>query len=256
MSDNTTSSAVKSAVRVLRVFELFDALRQPLTVSDIARELEMPVSSSLMLIRSMTELGYLAFEESRKTYFPTPRLSGLTQWIESSAAGIGNISQLMRDLHELTNETVVLAVEQGTEVRFLRIIRSAQPLALSVDEGGTAPIDSSTIGLAMLAAKGPDDFERLLRRLAARHGDDFSEERQAALRQRIEEIRKERVAIGYGLMSEGIGAIAVALPKGKAGLTFTVSVGGPRERIAEREAHIVDCIREAINIWESEPCAA
>ena len=71
---------VKSAVRVFEVLELFDTLRRDASLSEIARELGYPASSTSMLLQSMVECGYLAQGEKR-TFRPTPRVKLLGAWI-------------------------------------------------------------------------------------------------------------------------------------------------------------------------------
>jgi IclR family transcriptional regulator, KDG regulon repressor len=242
-SAKPASSSVKSATRVFQVFELFAHLRIPLTVSDIARELDLPISSALMLLRSIVDAGYLTVDERRKAYFPTPRLAHLTSWIDYSIAGTKALTPLLEDLRRVTGETVVLAAEQGLDARFLRIFRSDQPLALSVNEGSSIPLDRSTIGLAMLAAKDPKTAASVLDRIDKHAGTQRSGEERAHLLDQLEEIRRSGVAIGYGLMSDGIAAVAAALPTGPSGVTYVVSVGGPRERIAENKKDIEAAVR-------------
>ena len=51
--------AVKSAVRVVRVFELFEAERRALSVQDIVDALGMPQSSISSLLKTLVNEGYL-----------------------------------------------------------------------------------------------------------------------------------------------------------------------------------------------------
>ena len=50
---------VKTADRTLEVFELFAQERQPLSLSDIARLLQIPISSCHDLVRTLQARGYL-----------------------------------------------------------------------------------------------------------------------------------------------------------------------------------------------------
>ena len=52
-------SDVKVALRTLNLFELFAKQRQPLVLSDLAEQLDIPSSSCLALIRTLSQRGYL-----------------------------------------------------------------------------------------------------------------------------------------------------------------------------------------------------
>src|SRR4051794_22701981 len=60
MSDRAVQSEVKSAARVLDVLELFSAGQDPLSVTDVARKLGIPKSSTQGLLTTLVGRGYLA----------------------------------------------------------------------------------------------------------------------------------------------------------------------------------------------------
>ena len=241
-----STAGVKSALRVFEVLELFDELRQPLTVSDVARELGYPVSSALMLLRCMNDMGYLSLDSQRKVYCPTPRLSRVTSWVDYSAVGIAHLNDMLLDISRLTGETIVLAAEQDLDAVFLRIIRSAKPLSLSVDVGGRARLESSAIGCAILAPKEDDELQRFFARLDTLPDRRLSRRERKALEQRVADCRERGVAIGFGLMSPDIGAIAAPLPRGDINVQYVVSVGGPADRIAENQDTLIDALQRVL----------
>ena len=51
--------SVKTAARTLDVFECFAEARRPLSLSELARAIEAPVSSCFALIRTLEDRGYL-----------------------------------------------------------------------------------------------------------------------------------------------------------------------------------------------------
>ena len=61
------SESVKSAVRTLRILELFDAAEKPLGLKQITSQLNLPKSSAFMLVNTLLNEGYL--EESEKNTF-------------------------------------------------------------------------------------------------------------------------------------------------------------------------------------------
>ena len=106
------STNVKSAVRVFEVLEFFDTLRRDASLSEIARELGYPASSTSMLLQSMVECGYLAQGEKR-TFRPTPRVKLLGAWIAPVLDPNGPVTSMMEWLGMQCGQAVVLATCTG-----------------------------------------------------------------------------------------------------------------------------------------------
>ncbi len=85
-------SVIKSAQRVLQVFEFFSDIRKPVSATEIANALSFPQSSTSMLLRSLVSLGYLDYHREDRTFEPTIRLSLLGGWIPER---IGIASHIM-----------------------------------------------------------------------------------------------------------------------------------------------------------------
>lgn len=250
------AGGVKSAVRVFEILELFDQVRIPLTVSDIARELDYPVSSALMLLRCMQDQGYLTLDEHRKTYMPTPRLSRITGWVDYSATGVKDLNGMLEDLQRSTGETIVLAAQQGIDAVFLRILRSHQPVSLAVQEGSWATLEESSVGLAILSAKTDGELDALLARINKDPERALSLSARQDLLKRVAKVRAKGVSCGYGYMSPDTGGIAAPLPVGPSGVLYVISVGGPKDRIKSREKEIVAALKDAVVQIEKQRDAA
>lgn len=63
------------------MFELFAAEQRPLSISEISTEMEMPQSSTSMLIKSLVEFGYLEHVPIARTGYPTFRIALLGTWM-------------------------------------------------------------------------------------------------------------------------------------------------------------------------------
>ena len=75
------TSAVKSADRVLDILEYFSLRDQTLTLGEVAGELSIPKSSTLMLLRNLEARGYL-FREGNQGYRLDPALrAGIGGWV-------------------------------------------------------------------------------------------------------------------------------------------------------------------------------
>ena len=87
-SEQPSAATVKSATRVLEIFEYFDEVRRPVTIQDVAQALSYPHSSTAALLKSLVSLGYLEHDDRGKTFFPSIRISLLGNWVEAEALPI------------------------------------------------------------------------------------------------------------------------------------------------------------------------
>ena len=89
-------SPVKSAARVLEIFEYFGDERRALSLKDIVARLAYPQSSTTNLLKSLTTLGYLNYDRATRTYLPTFRVARLGQWLSAT------IEEPILELRKLT----------------------------------------------------------------------------------------------------------------------------------------------------------
>ena len=77
-------SVVKSAARVLEIFEYLSDRRGPATVTEISLSLGYPQSSTSVLLKCLWNLGYLSQDPITRAYQPTSRVAQLGNWVGAS----------------------------------------------------------------------------------------------------------------------------------------------------------------------------
>src|ERR1700728_1826638 len=130
-----SESTIKSARRVFEIFEYFDRERRPLSLKDISKRLDYPASSGSVLLKSLVALGYLDYDQTSRTYFPTMRIAALGSWVHGSLFGEGDITKLMEHLHRVTDETIILGSRSGLFAQYIHVLNSGQPLHFAVAPG-------------------------------------------------------------------------------------------------------------------------
>lgn len=237
---------VKSVGRVFEALELFDRTRRPMTATEVGRALHYPQSSTLVLLKSMVVLGYLAFDRKEHTYLSTIRVALLGQWLENSLYGEGHLLALLDDIREATGETVSLSCQNDLAMQFTQIRMGTKPLTLNIQSGAVAPLFHSTIGLVALSEKSDDDITSLLERVnrKAKGGDRKGD--LATTLQSVRKIRRVGYGIGHNMYVPEIGAIAWLLPPRTGKRSVVLAVAGPSSRIKAAEREIVQSVGTAI----------
>jgi IclR family KDG regulon transcriptional repressor len=232
------AESVKSAQRVFEILEYFDRERRPLALKEVLDALAYPASSGSALMKSLVGLGYLDYDRERRSYFPTMRIAALGAWVHDALFGDGVLLGLMDDLRDATGETVILAAQSDLHAQYVHLIHSAEPLQVSVPPGARRPLGASGLGWVLLSVKADADIEKLRRRINAGAGAGGKLSREV-LAERIAEVRGRGYAFSKHIVSEGVGVIGAALPRGRFGRDYAIGVAGPVARLERKEALIV-----------------
>ncbi|HPF22436.1 MAG TPA: IclR family transcriptional regulator [Hyphomonas sp.] len=233
---------IKSAQRTLFLFELFATYQTPLTISDISLKLQLPQSSTSVLVRTLVTLGYLSCDSKNRTYYPTPRITLLGTWMLRRHEATGNIPKLLAEIAQATGESVVLAMRNGIYAQYLLAQTGPDPLRLHVETGLQRPLACSAAGWALLGLVSDTEIGRLVRRTVAEAPDPLWKKTAPAALEHIKATRSQGYAMSNGETTRGAGAIAMMLPSSKNIIPLAAAVGGPLERIREKE----ELIRHAL----------
>lgn len=243
-----TDGVIKSAGRALEVLETFARERRPLTAKQIERALCYPPSSTIMLLKSLTQLGYLRFDRRRHTYHPTLRVTLLGQWLREGMAGSDVVFDAMRTLAERTRETVFLSTPNDVAMQVTHIVPGAQPISLQVDPGMRVEMSASAVGRAFLASRSDDEVRALVRRMnrsRSRRGQPPPVDMDATLAA-VAQVRRDGYAVAYDILP-GVGAVACSLPRHEDGRDAVICVGGPSERIRGAAAWLGEELRHCLH---------
>ena len=102
MSDRS----IKSAERTLAIFELFSVRQEMLTVGDVSKSLGIPQPSVSMLLKNLTNMGYLEYDAPQRRYAPTLRVMLLNSWLLDRYEGTAKFVPILKSLLLELQETV------------------------------------------------------------------------------------------------------------------------------------------------------
>lgn len=238
-SEDSTSAGgkaanVKSAARVLSIFEYFERTRSPRTLSEISQDLDYPVSSTLALLRSVQTMGYLNYDYVSKTYFPSIRFAMLGQWVHERLLEGGAVMQMMEHLASLTQETVLLGIQDGLQSQHIHIVRTNQPLRYDPFVGTLRPLLRSAVGRVLLSQQPRAAVLRIIKRINVSGIDEGRTFDPKEVLEDLKSVRAQGYAYSANQFTQGAAIVAVALPRRAGELPMALSVGGPSNRIDEK----------------------
>lgn len=241
-------TTIKSAERVLSLFEFFAQWQKPATITEISQALNVPQSSTSMLTRNLVQLGYLEQIPHQRTYFPTLRIAMLSEWMNRQINTVGPLARLLDTVRSETDETVILAIRNDIYAQYILVQDSTDPLRLQVQSGILRPMTCCAPGRMFLSLLPDDEVLRIARRTNNEVQNEALITPEAFVLEKVTEARSQGYAKTNGDMTAGAGSIAIALPTPIGKKPLAVSVGGPLSRIDEKH----DRILESLHALQSE----
>ena len=141
---------VRAAVRTMDVFETFKEQKRPLSLSEIADEINTPISTCHEIVRTLRDRGYLYLVNGR-SFYPTGRIVACARAIAANDPIVHRLAPALEQLRDATGETVILGKLQGDHVVYLAIEEGRQTIRYGATIGDSKPLHSSSIGKATLA---------------------------------------------------------------------------------------------------------
>jgi DNA-binding IclR family transcriptional regulator len=244
--------AIKSAERTIALFELFSAMEAPLTVSEVSAGLDIPQSSTTMLLRNLTNIGYLDYDPVTRKYKPTIRILLLSSWITRRFGETGKIASALDRIHEETGEVVMLGIQHNAAVQPIvtrGVDRTGLQFSTPGNQGGQrfmirsglfASLTCSAMGRALLSLKPDAEARSWVRRANAEARDPAFRVSESVLLDLLGTVRVR----GYAETSESQlpehGAFAVCVPSPMDETPMAVSISLPVTRMASKRSMIVE----------------
>lgn len=198
---------VKSAKRVLQVFEYFGASRQQATVMEIAREFGYPQSSTSELLGCLVELGFLRRDRHTRMYRPSARVAALGSWVHPRLFRHGGLPAMMDTLADETAATVVLGGMVGLELHHFHVVGAPIQQVHGAEAG---LLSKGPMGRLLLSTCDRPHIRKLVHHMNAEAvGADDRVNAELVLKD-VDQVRRRGFISSAGL-DEGQGGIACVL---------------------------------------------
>ena len=205
-----STGAVKSADRTIELLELLAGYSEPLTLSEIHRELAYPKSSLFVLLRTLVARGWVETDRRGTGYSIGVRalLVG-TSYLDRDPV-IRAATRVLEELRTEVNETVHLARLDGADVVYLASRESAHHLRLTSRVGRRVPAYATALGKALLAGRTDAEVDALLPAKLEPLTPQTVTDRDALFAE-LALVRERGYATERGQNTPGLGCFAVAL---------------------------------------------
>ncbi|KHK88979.1 IclR family transcriptional regulator [Novosphingobium malaysiense] len=239
-------STVKSAQRTLEVLELMERSRRPLGVSQIARLLGYPHSSTSVLVNCLKDLGYLNFDPETREFAPSIRVALVGGYLRFGDFHASDVLNLLSSIQKATASTTILSSRNGVYAQYVYVLPAPGRGIEGLRAGSLRPLTRSAPGLVLMADCSLAEIGKIVRRINTL-ADATEHEVPAETFERVRDARKAGYAWVYGRLVKDIGSVAVSLPLHDSfGKAMAVSVAVPRDEIEDRHGELASIISSLI----------
>ena len=216
---------VQSLERAFVILETMVDAGGTIGLSNVARELGLPVATIHRIVRTLVDLGYVRQELSRQ-YTLGPRLIRLGA---AASAQLGNwAAPYLSELVEELGETANLAMLDGDQIVYIAQEPGRHSLRMFTEVGRRVDAHCTAVGKSLLALRPAVEVLALLRRTGMEAHTVNTITAPAEFAKAMTAIREVGYAVDEGEQEIGVRCVAVAVPGAPAPLAISVSGPAPR----------------------------
>jgi DNA-binding IclR family transcriptional regulator len=217
----------------VRLMKAFSEQQVEIGVSDLARRLGVAKSTVHRLAVTLCADGMLEQNPDSGKYRLGIALFRLGSLVRRRMTVSNEARPLLRELREKVNETVHLAVLDGSEIMYVYNLESTQAIRMRSDVGVRKPAYCTAEGQAILAFQAPDVVERVVRDgLAARTPQTITD--AGEFKRALELIRQRGCAIEDEESEIGMRCIAAPLRNDAGEVVAAIGLAGPVSRLSKK----------------------
>ncbi|RCK40175.1 hypothetical protein TH25_24910 [Thalassospira profundimaris] len=164
--DNEDRYIVPGLLRGLQILQCFSRERTRLSLSEIARMLDLSRSSVFRSAYTLAQAGYLVHDQRNKTYALGPAVLRLGQSYPGTRELIESAFPTLEELRDQTGWSAHLGVLDDTDIVYLLRVPSFKGLPSIVHVGSRLPACATTMGRILLAELDEDELRTLYRNAA------------------------------------------------------------------------------------------
>jgi DNA-binding IclR family transcriptional regulator len=219
--------------RTLDLLELFAAEKRPLSLSDIARLLKIPVSSCHDVLQAMQARGYLYELAPRAGYYPTLRLQEMGKVISDHDPVVLRAEIPLRAIRDELDESVLLAKVSGLQAHYLLALEPSHALRFMLKVGDSVrSLFSTSGGRALLGCLDDSVLDQVLDAAQVEPMTKRTVTGKAELRAVIEAGRARGWYLNQEESQDGVTTLSAPFRWSTA--VYIVTVAGPSSRLDDR----------------------
>jgi IclR family transcriptional regulator, KDG regulon repressor len=223
---------VQSIGRAFAILEQVARHRDGISLAELSKSVGLHNSTTFHLVQTMVALGYIRQVKENKRYRVGRPLFTLAASALDEIEMVSLATPILEALSQETGECGHFAVRVGDAA--VVVARTSGPGAFQLADrvGVSRPLHCTALGKVLLAALAPDQFERLLARIALTSNTPKSITNAEALRREVEDVRQTGYALDDGEFDPEVRCLAVPVREFTGNVVGALGISGPIWRLS------------------------
>jgi DNA-binding IclR family transcriptional regulator len=225
-----------------------------LSLKDLAKVAGLSKSTTHRIANALVQHGMLAQTKEDKTFVPGAGLYSLGQTAARFFSLVKIAKPDLRKLADVTEDSVFLTIIEGDEsVCIDRIVGEFPIKVLTLDVGVRRPLGVGAASLALFAALGDDEVNRVIEQNTASRLKVAPSLTNTLLLESVKSTRSLGYALSYEHVVSGMGAVSMCIYNEARQPVAAITISAIKQRLEnERLVWIVDEMRTtAANIFQT-----
>ncbi|MDA3941768.1 MAG: IclR family transcriptional regulator [Spirochaetia bacterium] len=229
-SNNDTNPYVLSTT-VVKAFDILEyiASNQPVSPSDITRNLKLTRSNVHRLLATFVSMGYISKNDN--AYFLSFKLFQLGNSIPFFRDLKTIAKPFMSRLMEKVNENIYLNVLSGDMIIAIDMVKSNNHLTLNADKIYTYPLNTCASGKVFLSMLSNESVIETVNNLEMTGMTSSTIINRSILLDEIKAVKQKGYATEYQEFSEELNSVAAPVYDYMDQIVATISISGPANRL-------------------------
>jgi IclR family KDG regulon transcriptional repressor len=213
-----------------RAFSLLTAIgSEPATLTDLARRVNLPLSTTSRLLSTLEMLGAVERLEANGKFRIGPAIVQMASSIDSSSSLSVVANPVLRELMEEVGEAAGLSVPAGYTMHYIDQVDSAKAVQVQDWVGTRMPMHLVSSGLVMLAHWPTEAIDNFLgRELQAKTPQSVTDPSQ--IRERLQGVRELGAVWTIEELEVGISSVAAPVLNRSGEAVAAIHLHGPSFR--------------------------
>jgi IclR family pca regulon transcriptional regulator len=229
----------EALARGLGVISAFNDQRRQMTLSDIARAVDLPRATVRRALATLVALGYL--ETEGRLFRLTPRILKLAIAYLSSDPVPSILQPVCEDICRQVGASCSVAVLDGDEAVMIARAVPTRPASVALGVGYRLPVFCSALGRVLASAMADAELEAFLSQLKPVRFTRQTVVAKPEIRRLILDVRKKGYALADQEAEIGIRSIAVPLVRFDGKCVAALNIGVQPEQVSAK-AMIADYV--------------
>lgn len=224
---NHAAYFVPGLQRGLRVLEILGAARTPMSLSEIAREMELSRSSAFRLVYTLRQMEFIREGEQKNSYTLGSRVLNLGFAYLNQQPITAIARPHLAALRDITGVSAHLSVLEGHDVLYLGSHQARTGYVSNMVTGTRVEAYATAIGWCLLTALDDAALAAFCEGLDMAPITDHTPTDLAALKARVDQVRADGVIVSRGFREAGGSSVAVPVRDNHGAVVACVNISGP-----------------------------